>query len=72
MKLISFEVAGRSSFGIVDGTKVIDLSPRLDGVQGLEELVDAEVQARAAAPCPNTRACFSERRNLSLPMTRLY
>ena len=58
MKLISFEVAGRSSFGIVDGTKVIDLSPRLDGVQGLEELVDAEVQARAAAASKGVTADF--------------
>ena len=58
MKFISFEVAGRGSFGIVDGTKVIDLSPRLDGVQGLEELVDAEVQARAAAAVKGVTADF--------------
>ena len=58
MKLISFEVAGRGSFGIVDGTKVIDLSPRLDGVQGLEELVDAEVQARAVAAVKGVTADF--------------
>ena len=58
MKLISFEVAGRSSFGVVDGAKVIDLSPRLDGVQGLEELVDAEVQARAAAAVKGVMSDF--------------
>ena len=58
MKLISFEVAGRDSFGVVDGAKVIDLSSRLEGVHGLERLVDAEVQARAAAAVKGVTADF--------------
>lgn len=58
MKLISFEAAGRGSFGIVDGTKVIDLGPRLDGVRGLEDLVDTEVQVRAAAAVRGATADF--------------
>ena len=35
MKLISFEAAGRSSFGVVKDGKVIDLGPRL----ALEEII---------------------------------
>ncbi len=58
MKLISFEAAGRGSFGIVDGAKVIDLGPRLDGVQGLEGLLDPEDQARAAAAARGATADF--------------
>ena len=58
MKLISFEVAGRGSFGVVDGPKVIDLRSRLEGVHGLEQLVDAEVQAQAAAAVKGVTADF--------------
>ena len=58
MKLISFEADGRGSFGIVDGTKVIDLGPRLDGVRGLEDLVHTEVQARAAAAVQGVTADY--------------
>ena len=56
MKLISFEAGAHSSFGIVDGAKVIDLGPRLDGVTGLEGLLDSESQARAAAAAKGATA----------------
>ena len=58
MKLISFEAAGRSSFGVVKDGKVIDLGPRLDGVDGLEDLLDAEAQSRAAAAAEGATADF--------------
>ena len=58
MKLISFEAAGRASFGVVDGGKVIDLGKRLDGVNGLEDLLAPEAQARAAAAAKGASADF--------------
>ncbi len=58
MKLISFEAMGRASFGVVEDGKVIDLAPRLDGVRGLEDLLDAEARARAAAAAKGADADF--------------
>jgi 5-carboxymethyl-2-hydroxymuconate isomerase len=58
VKLISFEAAGRSSFGVVKDGKVIDLGPRLDGVDGLEDLLDVDAQARAAAAAEGATADF--------------
>jgi 5-carboxymethyl-2-hydroxymuconate isomerase len=58
VKLISFEAGGHRSFGIVDGAKVIDLGPRLDGVAGLEGLLTPESQAKAAAAAKGADADF--------------
>lgn len=58
MKLVSFEAAGRDSFGLVRDGKVIDLGPRLDGIRGLEGLLDGEAQARAAAAADGAAADF--------------
>ena len=58
MKLISFEAGTHRSFGIVEGNKVIDLAPRLDGVTGLQDLLDSESQARAAAAAKGATADF--------------
>ena len=58
MKLISFEAGARRSFGAVDGAKVIDLGPRLDGVAGLEGLLTPESQAKAAAAAKGADADF--------------
>ncbi len=58
MKLISFEAAGRSSFGVVKDGKVIDLGPRLDGVDGLEDLLDVDAKARAAAAAEGATADY--------------
>ncbi len=58
MKLISFEASGRASFGVVEDGKVIDLAPRLDGVRGLEDLLDADARARAAAAAKGADADF--------------
>jgi 5-carboxymethyl-2-hydroxymuconate isomerase len=58
VKLISFEAAGRASFGVVDGGKVIDLGKRLDGVSGLESLLEPEAQAKAAAAVKGASADF--------------
>ena len=59
MKLISFEAQGRTSFGLVENDKVIDLAPRLDGVRGLEDLLDPDAQARAARSAKGATADFN-------------
>ncbi len=58
MKLISFDVAGRLSFGVVADGKVVDLAPRLAGVRGIEDLLDPAAQARAAAAAKGATADF--------------
>jgi 5-carboxymethyl-2-hydroxymuconate isomerase len=58
VKLISFAAAGRPSFGVVDGTKVIDLGPRLDGVADLKGLLASDGVARAAAAAEGATADF--------------
>ncbi len=59
MKLISFEAGGRSSFGAVEGDKIIDLGPRMKDINGLEDLLDPQSQARAAAAAKGATADFT-------------
>jgi len=49
VKLITFEAAGKTSFGLVRDGKVIDLGPRLKEAKGLEDLLLPEMQAHAAS-----------------------
>ncbi len=49
MRFVTFEAGGKVSFGMVTETGVIDLAPRMKGVDGLLDLLDAEAWARAAA-----------------------
>ena len=58
MKLVSFEAAGRSSFGVVEGDKVIDLGPRLDDAKGVEDLLNPAAQARAGAAAKGATADY--------------
>lgn len=59
MKLLSFEADGRSSFGAVDGNNVIDLGPRMKDINGLEDLLDPQSQARAAEAAKGATADFT-------------
>lgn len=59
MKLISFEADGRSSFGAVEGNNIIDLGPRMKDINGLEDLLDPQSQAAAAAAAKGATADFS-------------
>ncbi|MEE2971302.1 MAG: fumarylacetoacetate hydrolase family protein [Pseudomonadota bacterium] len=59
MKLVSFEADGRASFGAVEGDKVIDLGPRMKDINGLENLLDPQSQARAADAAKGATADFN-------------
>lgn len=59
MKLLSFAANGTESYGIVDGDKVFDLGPRLDGVSGTIDLLNAEAQAKAAAAIKGADADYA-------------
>ena len=59
MKLVSFEADGRVSFGAVEGDKVIDLGPRMKDINGLENLLDPQSQARAADAAKGATADFN-------------
>jgi 2-keto-4-pentenoate hydratase/2-oxohepta-3-ene-1,7-dioic acid hydratase in catechol pathway len=54
MRLVSFEIDGRASFGVVDGNGVIDLAPRMPDIADLralftaDQLDDAERAAKIA------------------------
>ena len=58
MRLVTFEAAGKASFGMIGDTGVIDLGPRLKGVSGLADLLAPEAQARAAAAAKGAPADF--------------
>ncbi len=59
MKLVTFEAGGTASFGLVEDGKVIDLGKRMDGVRGLQDLLDPESQARAAAAAKGATADYN-------------
>jgi 2-keto-4-pentenoate hydratase/2-oxohepta-3-ene-1,7-dioic acid hydratase in catechol pathway len=59
VKLLSFEADGRSSFGAVDGNNVIDLGPRMKDINGLQDLLDPQSQARAAEAAKGATADFT-------------
>ena len=48
MKLLTFDAAGRTSFGLIDGDRIYDLAPRLPAAKGLVDLLDPAMQAAAA------------------------
>ena len=58
MKLVSFEAAGRESFGIVDGGGVIDLGPRLPEASGVADLLSEGARHRAEAAARGAGADF--------------
>ena len=58
MKLLTFEAAGRDSFGIVDGAGVIDLGPRMPAAAGLVDLLGADARHRAEAAAKGAAADF--------------
>ena len=58
MKLVSFEAAGRESFGIVDGDGVIDLGPRLPEASGVADLLSEGARRRAEAAARGAAADF--------------
>ncbi len=58
MKLVTFEAGGKMSFGAVTEAGVIDLAPRLNGVGGLIDLLDAEAWSRAAAAAKGAPADY--------------
>lgn len=47
MKLASFEVNGKTSFGVVDGEQVFDLAPRLTNASSLMDLLTPDMQKQA-------------------------
>ena len=58
MKLLTFEAAGRESFGIVDGAGVIDLGPRMPEAAGLVDLLGGDARHRADAAAKGAAADF--------------
>ena len=58
MRLVSFEAAGRQSFGTVDGDGVIDLGPRMPGASGVADLLDRDAWRRAEAAAKGAPADF--------------
>jgi 5-carboxymethyl-2-hydroxymuconate isomerase len=58
VKLITFEAAGKISFGLVRDGKVVDLGPRLERARGLEDLLDPAMQTRAAAAVKGASADY--------------
>ena len=59
MRLITFEAGGKASFGMVTETGVVDLAPRMEGVGGLVDLLDAETWPRAAAAAKGAPADYA-------------
>ncbi len=58
MKLVSFEIGGRSSFGAVTGAGVVDLGPRLPDVADSVSLLDPEIRRRAERAIGGATADF--------------
>jgi len=59
MRLLSFEAAGRASFGVVEGEGVIDLGPRLPDVADLGSLFAAGRLGDAAAAAKGSDRDFA-------------
>jgi 5-carboxymethyl-2-hydroxymuconate isomerase len=49
MRFLTFEAGGKRSFGMVDGSGVIDLGPRMKETAGVIALLTPDAQKRAAA-----------------------
>lgn len=58
MKLLSFEVEGRRSFGVVEGGGVVDLAPRLEGIADLRALFEADAVDRARTAAEGATADY--------------
>ena len=59
MKLITFEAEGRTSFGMVDGEKIFNLSARCPDADSLIDLLDPQAQKQAAESIKGTDADYS-------------
>ena len=59
MRLVTFEAAGKASFGVVAETGVIDLAPRMEGVGGLRDLLDPEAWPLAEAAARGAPADYA-------------
>jgi len=58
VKLLTFEAAGRVSFGMVDGDGVIDLGPRMPEARGVADLLTEDARRRAEAAARGAAADF--------------
>ncbi|MEZ5258168.1 MAG: fumarylacetoacetate hydrolase family protein [Ilumatobacteraceae bacterium] len=73
MRLLSFSIEGRSTFGVLDrsGAGVIDLAPRIAGVGSLDELIRqrrlADVHAFLDDPADHLVASITFERTLTWP-----